>query len=77
MKAISHSSRNANASIAYAVIETASPEVLGALLQAALERGAELGRDAWLATSAAFDGDHGSLHEALDWLNQIAAGETI
>lgn len=62
---------------AIAIIALASAEQVGELLAAAIDRAVELGRDAWLATSAAFDGEHESLMEALDWLSPIANGEEI
>ena len=62
---------------AVAIIALATPEVTGALLAAAIDRAVEHGRDAWRATSAAFDDDLSALDEALVWLNDIADGETI
>lgn len=69
--------RAANAQVALALIATASPEVAGSLFVAALDRVTETGRDAWLAVSAAFDGEFETLDEALSWLGTIANGEEI
>ncbi len=63
--------------LALVTIKSAGPEALGEFIAAALDRAAELGRDAWLAVSAAYDGDHDNLDEALQWLGHIADGDTI
>lgn len=62
--------------VAHAVIANAEPGLIAQLLDAAIERAADLGRPAWEALATEINGQPEEyLDEALEWLSDISSGK--